>query len=84
MKRAELLARLGFSAPEASKIRVIVDTDAKNEADDQYAIAHFLLSPTMDIRAVTAAPLAQSGVWKPGVRQKSNCRRLSRSAPSRL
>ena len=55
MKRAELLARLGFSAPEASKIRVIVDTDAKNEADDQYAIAHFLLSPTMDIRAVTAA-----------------------------
>ncbi len=55
MKRAELLARLGFSVPEAAKIRVIVDTDAKNEADDQYAIAHFLLSPMMDIRAVTAA-----------------------------
>ncbi len=55
MKRAEILARLGFTVPEAAKIRVIVDTDAKNEADDQYAIAHFLLSPTMDIRAVTAA-----------------------------
>lgn len=55
MKRAELLARLGFSVPEASKIRVIVDTDTKNEADDQYAITHFLLSPTMDIKAVTAA-----------------------------
>ena len=55
MKRAGLLARLGFSVPEASKIRVVVDTDAKNEADDQYAITHFLLSPTMDIKAVTAA-----------------------------
>ena len=54
MKRADVLTRLGFSVPEAAKIRVIVDSDAKNEADDQYAIAHFLLSPTMDIRAVTA------------------------------
>ena len=55
MKRADILARLGFSVPEAAKIRVIVDSDAKNEADDQYAIVHFLLSPTMDVRAVTAA-----------------------------
>ncbi len=55
MKRRELLARLGFPVPEAARIRVIVDTDAKNEADDQFAIAHFLLSPTMDIKAVTAA-----------------------------
>lgn len=55
MKRADVLTRLGFSVPEAAKIRVIVDTDAKNEADDQYAIVHFLLSPTMDVRAVTAA-----------------------------
>lgn len=54
MKRADILARLGFAVPEASKIRVIVDSDAKNEADDQYAITHFLLSPTMDIKAVTA------------------------------
>lgn len=55
MKRADILARSGFSVPEAAKIRVIVDSDAKNEADDQYAIVHFLLSPTMDVRAVTAA-----------------------------
>ncbi len=55
MKRASILERLGFTVPEASKIRVIVDTDAKNEADDQFAIVHFLLSPSFDVRAVTAA-----------------------------
>jgi inosine-uridine nucleoside N-ribohydrolase len=34
---------------------VIVDTDAKNEADDQYAIVHALLSPTLDVRGLIAA-----------------------------
>ena len=35
--------------------RVIVNTDAKNEADDQYAIVQALLSPTLDIRGLVAA-----------------------------
>lgn len=35
--------------------RLIVDTDAKNEADDQYAIVHALLSPTLDVRGLVAA-----------------------------
>jgi purine nucleosidase len=35
--------------------RVIIDTDAKNEADDQYAIVHALLSPTLDVRTLVAA-----------------------------
>jgi purine nucleosidase len=35
--------------------RVIIDTDAKNEADDQYAIVHALLSPTLDVRGLIAA-----------------------------
>jgi inosine-uridine nucleoside N-ribohydrolase len=34
---------------------VIIDTDAKNEADDQYAIVHALLSPTLDVRGLIAA-----------------------------
>ena len=32
--------------------RVIINTDAKNEADDQYAIVHALLSPTLDVRGL--------------------------------
>jgi inosine-uridine nucleoside N-ribohydrolase len=35
--------------------RVIIDSDAKNEADDQYAIVHALLSPTLDVRGIVPA-----------------------------
>ena len=35
--------------------RVILNTDAKNEADDQFAIVHALLSPTLDMRGLIAA-----------------------------
>ncbi|GAA3611629.1 nucleoside hydrolase [Microlunatus ginsengisoli] len=38
-----------------SRRRVIIDTDAKNEADDQYAIVHALLSPTLDVRGLIPA-----------------------------
>lgn len=36
-------------------VRLIVNTDAKNEADDQYAIVHALLSPKFDNRGIIAA-----------------------------
>jgi purine nucleosidase len=35
--------------------RVIVNTDAKNEADDQFAIVHALLTPTFDLRGIVPA-----------------------------
>ena len=35
--RKEILKRMGLSVPEEARIRVLVDTDAKNEADDHYA-----------------------------------------------
>ncbi len=35
--------------------RFIVNTDAKNEADDQFAIVHALLSPSLDVRGLIAA-----------------------------
>lgn len=36
-------------------IRVIIDTDARNEADDQYAVVQALLSPSFDNRGIIAA-----------------------------
>ena len=39
----------------AAQRRVILNTDAKNEADDQFAIVHALLSPTLDMRGLIAA-----------------------------
>ena len=35
-----------------SRLRVLLDTDAKNEADDQYAITHHLLTPMFDVRGI--------------------------------
>ncbi|MGG1514180.1 nucleoside hydrolase [Paenibacillus oryzisoli] len=44
-----------YSVPEEKKIRLIVNTDAKNEADDQYAIVHALLTPRFRISGMIAA-----------------------------
>jgi len=41
--------------------RVIIDTDAKNEADDQYAVVHALLSPSLDLRGIIPAHF---GTWR--------------------
>lgn len=44
-----------FQVPENKRVRVIVDTDCKNEADDQYALAHHLMTPRFDVRGIVAA-----------------------------
>jgi len=44
-----------FTVPERKKIRLLLDTDAKNEADDQYAIVHTLLTPKFVIRGIIGA-----------------------------
>ncbi len=43
--------------PHPNRPRVVLDTDTFNEIDDQFALAHLLLSPeTVDFEAVYAAP----------------------------
>lgn len=41
--------------PPAKRMRVIINTDAKNEADDQFAIVHALLTPTFELPAIIPA-----------------------------
>ncbi len=43
-----------FEVPENKKYRVIVHTDCKNEADDQFALAHHLMTPKFHIRGIIA------------------------------
>lgn len=43
-----------FKVPEKKKIRVIVHTDCKNEADDQFALAHHLMTPKFIIPGIIA------------------------------
>ncbi|MFB5678320.1 nucleoside hydrolase [Paenibacillus terreus] len=46
---------LPFDVPYQKKIRLIINTDAKNEADDQFAIVHALLTPRFMIKGIIAA-----------------------------
>ncbi len=48
-----------FTVPKEKEVRVIINTDAKNEADDQFAIVHALLTPKFDIRGIIGAHFGQ-------------------------
>ena len=41
--------------PTEAKQRVIVNTDAKNEADDQFAIVHAVLTPSFELHGIIPA-----------------------------
>ncbi|MDE6846829.1 MAG: nucleoside hydrolase, partial [Lachnospiraceae bacterium] len=43
-----------YVVPDNKKVRVIVHTDCKNEADDQFALAHHLMTPKFDVRGIVA------------------------------
>lgn len=61
MKREEVLARMGMRLPLKKQIRVIISSDVANEADDQFAIVHQLLTPMFDVRGVIAAHFESKG-----------------------
>ena len=50
-----------YTVPEYKKVRVIVSTDTACEADDPFAIAHALLSPKLDVKAVIAEHFMSEG-----------------------
>ena len=56
----EKLRRERLTVP-TGKIRLVIDTDAKNEVDDQFAIAWALRSPErFQVEAVYAAPFSHT------------------------
>ena len=50
-----------FTVPAHKRVRVIVSTDAACEADDPFAIAHALLSPKLEVKAVIGEHFMQPG-----------------------
>lgn len=43
-----------FDVPDKKKVRMIVCTDCKNEADDQFAVAHHLMTPKFIVKGIIA------------------------------
>jgi hypothetical protein len=46
---------MSIDLPPSKRHRVIVNSDAKNEADDQFAIVHALLTPSFDLPGIIPA-----------------------------
>lgn len=46
---------ISFNIPKDKKVRVILDTDVKNEVDDQFAIVHAILSESIALRGIIPA-----------------------------
>ena len=44
-----------FHVPETKQVRLLVYTDCANEADDQYAVAHALMTQKFDVVGIIAA-----------------------------
>jgi len=59
--------RLGRLEPPAGRVRVVLDTDAFNEIDDQFALVYALLSPDrLSVEAIYAAPFYNRRSSGPG------------------
>lgn len=59
--------RLPAPAVPTGTVRAVLDTDAFNEVDDQFALAHALLSPDrIKLEAVYAAPFLNTRASSPG------------------
>ena len=54
-----------FEVPENKRVRFIVHTDAKNEADDQFTIAHAVMTPKLDVRGIVAGHFNKSTIPYP-------------------
>jgi purine nucleosidase len=50
-----------FTFPPEKLNRVIVNTDAKNEADDQYAIVHAILTTSFELHGIIPAHFGERG-----------------------
>jgi inosine-uridine nucleoside N-ribohydrolase len=59
-------ARIDALAPPAGPVSIVLDTDAYNEIDDQYAIAYALSATGIDVEAIYAAPFHNARSAGPG------------------
>ena len=58
--------RMEMLSPQPGRVRVVIDTDAANEVDDQFAITWGLMSPErLDVEAIVAAPFSRAYFREP-------------------
>jgi len=65
-----------FKVPQDKQVDLIIDTDAKNEADDQYAIAHALLSPKIRVLGVVATHFSKRRTLTSMTESYEECKKI--------
>lgn len=65
-----------FKVPEDKKINIIIDSDAKNEADDQYAIVHALLSPKLNVKGIVATQFSKRRTLSSMMESYEECKKI--------
>ncbi len=50
-----------FVVPEEKKVRMIVHTDCKNESDDQFTVAHAVMTQKLDVKGIIAGHFDNNG-----------------------
>ncbi len=53
-----------FTVPKSKRVRMIVHTDCKNEADDQFALAHHLMTPKFEVKGIVAGHFASAETYR--------------------
>lgn len=62
-----------FEVPEEKRIRYIIHTDCKNEADDQFTVAHILMTEKLDVKGIIAGHFNHcSGRYPDGTTAKAS------------
>ena len=63
-----------YRVPEQKRVRLLIHTDCKNEADDQFAVAHQLLTPKLDVRGLLAGHFeaGQNRRYPPGATARAS------------
>ncbi|QTF10803.1 nucleoside hydrolase [Brenneria izadpanahii] len=78
---AVVLAQPVFDVAAHKQIRVMISSDAKNEADDDFAVAHALLTPTFQVKGIIAAHYARTAPLMkrdPGASMENSYQELKR------
>lgn len=56
--------KYNYKVPKKKQVRLLVYTDCANEADDQYALAHALMTPKVDVVGIIAAHFEAAAEYK--------------------
>jgi inosine-uridine nucleoside N-ribohydrolase len=81
---------LSFDVPAKKQVRILISADAKNEADDDFAIVHALLTPSFDVKGLLGsqfsrtAPLMSRDASKTATESVEEIQRVLKFMPTQV